>query len=347
MLHLLLHFWPLLAFSLPLVFLWRDSFDHYNTVTDKYDVANGGTIVTTPVRTGVGGLGIIGAFGPQQTLPTHPSDVVIASAYYSNQVGLVYALSNEGIGALEEGSCVTLSVASDLSLLCVRGNNFGSNNGGTLGQSLPGLVVLNTFNLIGLRAQISTNALVQVWLNGVLVINVAGVDTTNHLFPARLYFDNFQLLSPGGLPTCVHDDLYVLDCGAAPYQTYLGALRIYAEPPVANAAPLAWTPLASTNWVEVSENPPDGDTSYNSDGVVGDTDQYVYDATSVPAGAAILSVGHDLDMRVDSGLRSVASVLNNGPAENPKALSNNYHIYQTQYDTPPAFPANFGPKVTA
>jgi len=345
MIHLL-HYWPLLAFCLPLIFLWRDSFDHYNVVTDKYDTANNGSIVNTPVRTGVGGLAIFGAFGPAKVLPTHPSDVLIASAYYTNQVGLVYALSNEGVGSLEEGSCVTLSVASDLSLLCVRGNNFGSNNGGTLGQSAPGLVVLNTFNLIGLRANISTNATVRVWLNGVLVINVSGVDTTNFLFPGRLYFDNFQLLSPGGLPTCVHDDLYVLDCSTPPYQTYLGALRIYAGPPVANAA-VVWTPLAATNYQEVLDNPPDNDTSYNSSGNIGDLDQYVYNATGVPAGAAILSVGHNLDMRVDSGTRTVGSSLNGNAAQNPVALSSNYHIYQTQYDTPPAFPANFGPKVTA
>jgi hypothetical protein len=119
---------------------------------------------------------------------------------------------------------------------------------------------------------------------------------------------------------------------------------------------LAWIPLTSTNWVEVSENPPDGDTSYNSSGNIGDVDQYLYPMAGVPANSQIFFITHELDMKVDSGARSVTSDVAGVPNATSYALTSNYHIYCTPYDVNPAttkafvaadFPLKAGPKVTA
>jgi hypothetical protein len=331
---------------LPLIFIFQDSFDHYTVVTDKYDVANNGVIQTGGInsRTGIGNVSITGAFGPQKNLAANVSNFLLCLAWNSSASGDVMLFQNLLADVGFNATCVRLSVAADLSLLVRRGPDAGST---TLGQTGPGLVVLNTYNSIAMQSVISPTGSVNVWCNGVLVLALTNVNTA-HPFGGGNIVDAFTLMGPGGLPNCYIDDVYALDCSASPHTTFLGALKVYAEPPVANAAPLQWTPLASTNWVEVSENPPDNDTSYNSDSTIGDTDQYVYNSTGVPGSASILSVAHDLDMRVDVGSRTVGSVLNNAAAQNPIALTNGYHIYQTLYDNPaPTFPANFGPKVTA
>jgi hypothetical protein len=56
--------------------------------------------------------------------------------------------------------------------------------------------------------------------------------------------------------------------GPAPYNDYLGIIRIETLFPTSNVS-VTWTPLASTNWVEVSETNMDSDTSYNSQAATG------------------------------------------------------------------------------
>jgi hypothetical protein len=227
----------------------------------------------------------------------------------------------------------------------------------TLATSVPGLVTFNSYNAIAIRVlmDINGNGIVQVWCNGVRVINATGLLTYGGA--GLNYINMVELMGPGGNGfTCYHDDVYVLDVSAAPNNTYLGALRLYALPPTANGAPVAWTPLAGANWSEVNEVPPDGDTSYNSSGNVGDIDQYLYPLTGPPANSSIKFVQHELDMEVDSGSRSVASDVAGVVNAAATALTNGYHIYPTPYDTNPAtgvawvagdFPLNAGPKVTA
>lgn len=338
--------------------LFCDSFDHYSVIVNKWD--SGGTDCTirsgTGVsRTGVGCLQInSAAFGPCKIVP-QSTDVLVASAWYSDGPGLVSSLGNEGIGGggiAQQGACVELVCNGNRSLSVRRGVSAGS---AVLGTSAPGLVNFNAYNSLAMQTTVSANATVKVWCNGVLVLTLVGVDTRNTHNLARNYIDTVELMGPGGIPICYHDDVYVLDCTVAQNNTYLGACRIYAAVPFENSAPLDWTPLAGTNFSEVDEIPPDGDTSYVSSGTVGQIDQYHYNPTGVPVGAQIQALQHVLDMRIDSGARSVASEVAGVPALGI-ALAAGYAMHTWPYDVNPAtlagwvagdFPLPAGPNVTA
>jgi hypothetical protein len=286
-----------------------------------------------------------GAFGPKKFFsPT--TDLLVATAWYSTS----------------EGDCIWLcdinfqSGSQVWRLFC---HNDGSvsvaarTNGPIVGQSGPGFVVFGAYNSIAIRSTFAGGFswVNRVYVNGALVLTIPATDPGT----SSVTLDAFALMGPGGTPTTFHDDVYALDCTTPPHNGYLGALRCYANVPVGNGSPVQWTPLAGTNWSQVSEIPPDGDTSYNSDGTIGHADQYLH-PLSIPTNAQIFAVQHCMDLEVDSGARSVtsdiASVLN--PVGIP--LASGYVIRTWPYDQNPStaapwqiadFPLSAGPSVSA
>jgi hypothetical protein len=339
--------------------LFADGFDHYATILDKWTYSgNGGSppggdctirLNTGQSRTGIGCLQInSGAFGPTKQFG-HIVNLLVATNWYSDQSGSVILFRNTDADTGFNSTALSLACLADGSVRVGTTRAF-------IGTSAPGVVTFSTYNSIAMRSTCAVAGSVDVWVNGIHVLALTNVDTTHANNAALLYFNGFELMGPpANGATCFHDDVYALDCATSPNQTFLGALKIYALPPTANAA-VAWTPLAGTNWSEVNEVPPDGDTSYVSSGNPGDTDQYVYPLTGPPAASSIFFVEHDLDMEVDSGSRSVGSVANGAAAAGVVALGNGYHIFPTPYDINPGtgfawtladWPSNFGPQVTA
>jgi hypothetical protein len=333
--------------------IFMDGFDSYSVLTDFWDFAGIDCSIRLNLgnaRTGIGCLQInSAAFGPRRGFAVHSTNCLIATNWNSSGAGEVFRFmcmdTPDGIETY-----VRVQVNGDGSVSFLE-----ADTGPLQGQTAPGLVTFGTYNCIAVQIKNFTlnTGEITCWVNGVQVFHATGKHTQPN-YPLNQYCNGVQLMAPGGIPTCFHDDVYVLDCSASPNNTFLGALKLYALPPTANAA-VAWTPLAGTNWSEVNEVPPDGDTSYVSSPNIGDVDQYVYPLTGPPAGAAILMVQHTLDMEVDSGSRSVASDVAGVPGAGV-ALSNGYHIYSTPYDVNPStgvafvagdFPLQAGPKVTA
>jgi hypothetical protein len=247
---------------------------------------------------------------------------------------------------------VRVCVRADNSIILLRGNDpFPV----TLATSAAGVISPSSYNYIEVDAQISTNAQIVVNVNGTQVINVSGV---NDVDPGSNAFANGWQLKGYGNVISRHDDVYILpDPGGTPMGgAFLGSPKIYAEVPFANSTPLQWTPLSPPNWSEVDEIPPDGDTSYNSSGNIGDQDQYLYRISDVPVNAAIAFVQHVLDMKTDSGARTVASDFAGNIGPGFVLSSGAYVMYTTPRGSNPNtgsgwqaadFPAKFGPKVTA
>ncbi len=75
------------------------------------------------------------------------------------------------------------------------------------------------------------------------------------------------------------DDFYLCDSttgsGVVPGNTFLGDVKIQTVNTTGNVS-VAWSPLANTNWQEVSEVQGDGDSSYNATGTVGATDSFTF-----------------------------------------------------------------------
>jgi hypothetical protein len=197
----------------------------------------------------------------------------------------------------------------------------------------------------------ATMGTVVLRVNGRTIISLSGIRTVAQA--SRVFTDQVELFGNGG-NNQYYADYALIDSSVSPNNSFISQTKIYVEMPTANAS-ASWTPLAGTNFSEVNEIPPDGDTSYNFSANVGDVDQYVTGLTGVPAAANIAAVQHCMDMKVDSGARTVASVVG-GSVGDSNALTTSYVIYPFPYDQNPLgpanwdqsqFPVNFGPKVTA
>jgi hypothetical protein len=111
------------------------------------------------------------------------------------------------------------------------------------------------------------------------------------------------------------DDFYwcnsVADPGTYPCNTFLGDVRVFTAFPTGNDA-VQWTPLAGTNWGEVSETQLDGDTSYNSTATVGQQDTFVFTALAGTI-SRIICVAVTAAYRKDNaGVCTVESVVKSG-----------------------------------
>jgi hypothetical protein len=108
---------------------------------------------------------------------------------------------------------------------------------------------------------------VAVYLDGLEVLTWTGgganatVDT--------IEFGNYNAPVTGGqVGLCSVDDFILLNVA-----TQMGERRVAAQYPASNGA-VAWTPLANTNWQEVSETVCDGDATYVSTNVAATSDLY-------------------------------------------------------------------------
>ena len=341
--------------------LFADGFDHYNVITDKWDYPGLSCHIEHGAgapRTGIGCLQIDSSyFGPIKTFQG-TQHVLVATNWYSNLPANVFQFANFDVVppwlAPNGGWCLTLGVLGNGDVAV-----YNQILAFIAKANMPGLVTFNQYNSIAMAARFSlANGTVDVWVNGAHVLALTGVgpQIVFGSYAYGQYVNAFELLGPGGNAfTCYHDDVYLLDLGTPPNDSFLGALRIYALPPTDEGV-VDFTPLVAPNWSEVNEIPPDGNTSYVSSPNPGDTDQYVYPLAGPPPASSLLFAEHDLDMEVDSGSRTVGSVVNGAVVEGAQALPAGYHIYGTPYDVNPAtgvafavadFPIQAGPQVTA
>ncbi len=119
-----------------------------------------------------------------------------------------------------------------------------------------------------------------VHLGGVAEFSGSSLDTQ---VTANAYLNGMQMTPLDGSTGGCYDDMYTCDTtGPAPYNTFLGNIRVETLFPTSNVS-VTWTPLASTNWVEVSEVNMDSDVSYNSQASTG-TDTFGHGSlVSTPA----------------------------------------------------------------
>ncbi len=331
-----------------------DSFDHYDVESLKWTAGNANSNIDLnglKSRTGIGCLLFAGgAFGPQLEIP-QLARVVAGTAFFPSGISAVpksnimwFWDTNNGVQQVRVCGLPNMAVA-----IFTQNDPFPT----LLGQSAAGVLDPNSYNYVEVDATISHAATVIVRVNNVVVLTLSGVNTQGP--GSNPYVDLWQLMGGFGLESR-HDDVYLINPGVtAVGSAFLGPVKVYAAVPFDNGA-VGWTPLANTNWQEVSEIPPDGDTSYNFSGNIGDVDQYLYNATGVPPNSQVFFVQHTLDMKVDSGARTVASDAA-GNVSPGFALTSGYVMYKTPYPTNPAtglpwnpntdFPAAFGPKVTA
>jgi hypothetical protein len=207
--------------------------------------------------------------------------------------------------------------------------------------SAAGLITTNMYNYIEWSIVISDAAgSINIWLNNVLVLSVSGVRThspqTDGGNPTPVSCNVYRLLGAGGAGEWRHDDHYVIDPTISPNTSRLGPVRIARLLPSSDSTPLEWTPSAGTDHFDLVNNVPPSSATFVEDATVGHTDQYLYDASQIPANASIFGVQHMLNSALDAaGSGSVGSSVN-GVVTGSLALSTSYVMLREMYNVNPA-----------
>lgn len=335
-----------------------DSFDHYDDLNLKW--SDGTTAIIdlsgTRARTGIGCC-VCFPFGPELNL-TPKANAVAGDAFNPATLfggnDIFGFITGTGVFRVRQ---VRIHFNSDGSVSVYTGNDpFPT----ILGTSAPNLLTTNTYSYVEAKVSaFGVGATVEVRINGQSVLTVTG--NTNPGGSGT--YQTWYLQGPGGGLSAAHDDVYLCDLTdsgipGSPNNDFLGAIRNYAQVPVADSTPLQWTPNSGlTHYTQVREIPPDDGTTYVASGNVGDIDQYVYGTTGITPPVQVFGVQVCLDAALDiAGSRSIAPDVG-GVVGTPAALSTSYDLVRETYDGNPVSGAawdltdfatvRFGPKVTA
>lgn len=323
--------------------IFADSFDHYTTLSQKWNSFSGngaGTITSAAARTGLNGLSLGGSSqGYSATKNIPATSTVIVGFALNVQSGSTLTVLQF---ADASGAQVSLQLGSG-SLQFLRGGSFGT----AIGPASTGTVPTGTFVYIEAKVTISNGSgSVECHVNGVAVIpsttglNTQGSSTTN--------VTNFTLIGPGGTPW-YFDDVYCCNNSGSFNNTFLGDTAVECVLPTGNGSTNNWSiggsAPAATNWQSVNENPPDDGTTFVDDSNVGDIDLYTYPTVS---GSSVSAVVVNLRASTSSvGTRAIRAECKSGStsADNGSdfSLGTTFTDYQGIFETDPNTSAAWTP----
>lgn len=265
--------------------LWMDGFDMGDTVQRGYATVGNITRWTTT------------RFGSGAMVSTEYDQGLKKSFTASAQVFVGVAMTGRtlvtypGVGTLSTMSlCGDNGVTRHLTLSLYKDRlvlTLGAYNGTVLGTYVRA-ATNSVFDYYEMSATIaSTGGTCTVRLNGNVVISFTGNTKnggTNTTVDAVSFGNNYA----GGEYTYV-DDLYICDgTGSAPYNTFLGDVRVLSLSPTADGSSKQWTPdTGTTNYSRVNEVPYSA-ANYVTSGTVGQRDTYAMaDLTGSPTVLAL------------------------------------------------------------
>jgi hypothetical protein len=150
-------------------------------------------------------------------------------------------------------------------------------SGTQVGSTAPAAFPINAWFMFEVHPHISTGG-VEVKVNSATVLTLSGKSfngSGNNHFNLISWTINGSFLSSSGYYLT---DFYLtdtsIDPGPNPHNYFLGDIRVETLFAVSNGDTITWTPLANTNWQEISETAFDGDSSYNDTSTVGNIDLF-------------------------------------------------------------------------
>ena len=318
--------------------LFCDGFDHYATAQIPTKWSQQGTSANWPSISSSGGRfggGYLetGWTGYVRTTLTSRATWIIGVAAFFNRLeglGSGWAL----ISLLDSGT-VHVYVRFDAArhLQVVRGDGTVLGTGSTV-------VAVESWNYIEMKATIHDSAgVVVVRLNGVVELNLTSQDTRNG---GNSTADAFQLGSQTS-GDCYFDDVYACDDSGSANNDLLGDIRVVALAPTGAGNYSQFTPSTGSNYQNVDDATPDGDTTYNSDGTVGHIDTYAF--SDISQTGTIKAIQHLVyASKDDAGARSIAPVQRSGSTDyvgTTAVLASHYAYVREVVELNPATSAAF------
>lgn len=318
--------------------LFMDSFDHYATVdllekwtTSSATGSNSLWIGSGSGRRGSNSFRWTNSFNTQSVASLQRALAPTGATFVAG-FALAVPASHVGaaglqIAAVRDGATTQLSLRlnANYTISVCRGPHDGT----VLGTTTVALTA-GTFAYVEWKVLIDPSVgTVAVQINGVSALTVTGVNTRTTANSTWSMFvlgvvDVVANSYNGNNLSIDYDDLYVCDgSGAAPWNTFLGDVRVDARIPTAasaNGAPnTGWTPSAGANYACVDETPPNDDTDSTSTTTIGAIDTFVTQDAPV-AGATIFGIQHCLNLKkLDAGACSVAPVVRHSGVDYPGA----------------------------
>lgn len=306
-----------------------DSFDNYVSadLTEKHlAIGAGATINAAGGRraSSCARLGTIAQAIISRGFTVSGNTVIMGFAYKTNLINSGSSI----VRILSTGTAqITLGLDASGFIRAFRGDHSGT----LLGTAIIGAIGVGVFNYIELKSVIApaTGGSVIVRINGLEVLNVPSVNTSN---TGGSVWNGFQFGNNGGTGTVVtwdYDDLYLLDgSGIAPWNDFLGDVRVDARNSTAPGATTGFTAVpAVPNWQNVDDAAPNDDTDYNTAPTAGLTDTFVFQDAPV-VGAVLFGVQHCIQAKkADAGIGTIAPVIRHGGVDNVGAsqtLGTNY-----------------------
>jgi hypothetical protein len=188
-------------------------------------------------------------------------------------------------------------------------------NGTPLGSTVTAAFTDNVWHYVEVKCLIhDTAGTLEVRINGVAVLNLTSQDTKNG---GTGFIDRIQLgvtANPanGNDYDFDYDDWYICDDTGSLNNNFLGDIRVAALFPSGAGTTTQWTPSAGSNFQNLEEVGPDGDTTYNSETTASDIDLFAMDnlPTNATTVAGIKEIAYH--RKDDAGVRTLRHVVRTG-----------------------------------
>ena len=335
--------------------VFLDSFAHYNSLLQKW--SSGGLVGfnTNPafIRTGPQSLQVSTeafATGAKVDFATRSSLTAGVAWYIANLQGA--GIFQFNLGNSPSNILYDIAANSDGSI------TFKSNGGQVQATTIPGILSAGEFFYIEVQMEFANGGAYELRVDTVPVASGTIAFDPDITSPGA---DSF-ILTGSALTNVYYNDLYINDSTGSVNTSFNGAIQVFAIYPEANESPLDWTPLSGTNFSEVNQAPPPGDSAYVSAASPGDIDLYKYNVTGPVGGFSIKAIQHCMCARLDSaGGHTIASQVGGttgpGPQVGSESVGSSYAFVIQPWDTNPEtsdpwLPTDFatafiGPNITS
>lgn len=214
-----------------------------------------------------------------------------------------------------------------------------------VGSASTATIALNTYTYVEMRITFhDTAGVVQVRLNGTLVLDLSGIDTqqTANASANRIRLGNHGTGGTFTFGTEDIDDVYVCDGTGTVNNTFLGDCRVDVLRPTADGANSAWTPSTGTShFALVDETTPNDDSDYLSTSTAGVRDTQALGDLPSMTDMVVAGVQQCVSARKDdAGTRQMKGVLKSGGTTQAGSvthtLTTSYRYYRQITETDPA-----------